>query len=213
MDQHLRSSSSKQGLTAIQHTCQQVVPVQLWANSCRAPHPCALLAESRRPVRDHSCCHVLCPVRPGVPALDFEGQQSPGPGMCSLRTESAAGRQQLAAQIAQQASQVPPQHPAASEVQRFQFDRPSPDDLVQRAQIQRGAGASDQSWLSELSTSSPAGYAMPPAQPQYRPLMGSVAAQSAQKAAGKVMHVLPHSPLALASLSISYHTHSDHGPY
>ena len=60
VDQPLCGSSSKQGLTAIQQTCQQVVPVQLWANSCRVHHPCAFLAESRRPVRDNSCCYVFC---------------------------------------------------------------------------------------------------------------------------------------------------------
>lgn len=76
----------------------------------------------------------------------------------------AAGRPAEAERISREAVEKPPADDAAAELQQFQFDRPSPDDLVQLAQQRRGTAfpSSGESWLKEIGRTPVGGYAPPP---------------------------------------------------
>lgn len=59
-----------------------------------------------------------------------------------------AGRAGEAQELAERISAKPPAHDLSSDIQRFTFNEPSPDE----AKSQRERGSKTQSWLSELAT-------------------------------------------------------------
>ena len=90
-----------------------------------------------------SCCLHCWPAELDVLRTAVPLNLFPSCFLCHLLAQPAAKKLPQAAAIKQQPHELVPEAAAAaagSEVQRFAFDRPSPDDVVQAAQQQKGPG-------------------------------------------------------------------------